>query len=90
MQAEGVKGAQKRPWTARVHASRQPRDQARTHLRRGLVGEGERQQPRRVHPALLDQPCHPFNDDAGLAAARARKHQRRTLRRLHRGLLRFI
>jgi len=75
-QTESVEGAHQHP--ARVRgAARQPGD-ALFHLRRGLVGEGDREDGARRH-ASLQQVDHPVRDDPRLARAGAGQHQHRPL-----------
>ena len=54
----------------------QPLD-ARAHLGRGLVGEGDREDAVRRGALGLDQPGHPVGEHARLATARTGKHQHR-------------
>jgi len=51
-----------------------------THLACGLVGKGNREQPRRAHVAGGDQPGDARSEHARLAAARAGKNQRVLIR----------
>ena len=70
--AQAVEGAD--PHAARV--DRHHRADARQHLARRLVGEGDREDARGRDAPALDQPGDARGQDAGLAAARAGEDQR--------------
>ena len=68
---EAVEGAD--PHAARAAA--QQRFDAPAHLRRGLVGEGDREHAVRRHADHLDQPADAMGQHARLAGAGAGEHQ---------------
>jgi hypothetical protein len=69
---QAVEGAD--PHAARV--DRHHRGDARQHLARRLVGEGDREDPRRRDAPTLDEPSDPRSEHPRLAAARAGQDQR--------------
>ena len=83
LQAGGVEGADPEGGPALAHGPAHPL----AHLAGGPVGEGEGQDPARVHAALAQQPGDAGGQDPGLAAAGAGDHQHRSLGRGHRAAL---
>src|SRR5690606_3892763 len=75
-QPERVEGADEQ--VLRVLAAEAPRH-AFAHLAGGLVGEGDRGDPPGRHGAYGDEVGDLLDDDAGLAAPRAGKHEQRTI-----------
>ena len=69
--AQTVEGTDPQP----ARDDRQHRRQAREHLTRCLVGEGDGQDPLRADLAGLDQPSHPGGEHPGLAAAGTREDE---------------
>ena len=65
------------------------RDDALAHFARGLVGERDRGDARRLE-AALDQVRDLGGDHARLAAARAGQHEQRAVEVSHRGALRLV
>jgi hypothetical protein len=63
---------------------------ARAHLRGGLVGEGDGQDPPGRHPALADEVRDAAGDHARLAAAGASEDQHRPVRGQHRLALLWV
>ena len=80
--AGGVEGADPHPLDAAAHHLAQ----ALAHLLRRLVGEGDRQDLPRRHPAL-DQPRDAVDQDAGLAGAGAGEDEERPVAVLDRRAL---
>ena len=78
-------------WNVEIHICRQStrskRFDTRPHLFRRFVGEGDGEDAIGIRQTLADEVCDAMRDDAGLAGARARENQQRTVRLENGGLL---
>ena len=85
--AEGMESGNMRRARVQLHAAVQQLGHALLHLRRGFVGEGDRQDAFRWNCPGFNQVGNAVGDNARLAAARPRQDKQRPLGLFHRGAL---